>query len=467
MIEKKFKNIKTIIMTVGNGSGSKYFQSFFDGHEEVLMIPGYILMYLLPHWKEWEKKNLNTWKNYVELLLDYHPSLLDTNKLSGSSDFNKLGKKRDKFIKIDRSKFIKNIFHFLNNEKINFKNFLLGIHLAYAKTKKENLYKKRVLIYDLHVPFYAREIYQYFPGGKIISMVRELKTNVLKRAKNSFEKIDSIYLNKTDSIYLTSRSYRNSIKVCLNGLICLNKIDNKNQRVVLHEDLILWTKAVLTNSAKFIGISKKKKLFQSTFGGMKWLSGFYTMGKPIGHELSKSYGGNFNILKFNRADHFWHELYWYEGINFLINSKYNYKFQYFKEKSVYKIFLIIFFVILPSKVEIKNFFSSINLLKIKSFFSYGFYEALHPTKLKKYEKIAFYRHKWANKGFPFKFYNFFIKKLKNSNSYFWKIIYLFVKFFQCLYLPVCVLKEYLLRVLICLKFYFVISTTNFKFPKKL
>ena len=101
-------------------------------------------MYLLPHWKEWEKKNLNTWKNYVELLLDYHPSLLDTNKLSGSSDFNKLGKKRDKFIKIDRSKFIKNIFHFLNNEKVNFKNFLLGIHLAYAKTKKENLYKKRV-----------------------------------------------------------------------------------------------------------------------------------------------------------------------------------------------------------------------------------------------------------------------------------------------------------------------------------
>ena len=56
MIEKKFKNIKTIIMTAGNGSGSKYFQSFFDGHEEVLMIPGYILMYLLPHWKEWEKK---------------------------------------------------------------------------------------------------------------------------------------------------------------------------------------------------------------------------------------------------------------------------------------------------------------------------------------------------------------------------------------------------------------------------
>ena len=56
MIEKKFKNIKTIILTVGNGSGSKYYQSFFDGHEEVLMIPGYILMYLLPHWKEWEKK---------------------------------------------------------------------------------------------------------------------------------------------------------------------------------------------------------------------------------------------------------------------------------------------------------------------------------------------------------------------------------------------------------------------------
>ena len=72
MIEEKFKNLKVIFISVGVGSGSKYFQSFFDNHEEVLMTPTYILMYLLPHWKEWEKKNLLKWKNYIKLLLSYH-----------------------------------------------------------------------------------------------------------------------------------------------------------------------------------------------------------------------------------------------------------------------------------------------------------------------------------------------------------------------------------------------------------
>jgi len=460
MIEKKFKNIKTVIISVGSGAGSKYLQSFFDDHEEVLMTPGYILMYLLPHWKEWEKKNLYTWKSYINLLLSYHPSLIDTNKLSGSSNFNKLGEKKNKSIKINKKKFVKNIFFFLKNEEINFKNFVLGIHLAYAKTKNENLNKKKVFIYHVHVPFYVSEIYKHFPKAKILSMMRELKSNAIKRVKNSFYNINSVYLNKTDAIYFAAIGYKNSIKINLNGLICLKKIEHKNQRVILHEDLILRNKEVLTNTAKFIGISKRKKLFKSSFGGMKWENDFYKMGKLIR-------GFNFNILKFNREEHFWHELFWYEGINFKLYKKYNYKFKFIKNYSFIKIFFIIFFIILPSKIEIKNFFSLLNLSKIIYFFSYSFSEAFYPSKLKKYEKIAFYKHKWTHKNFPFYFYNFFIKKLKSSNNYGWKIIYLFIKLFQYIYLPICVLKEYLYRILICLKYYITILSTDVKFPKKL
>ena len=125
-------------------------------------------MYLLPHWKEWESSHFNNWTNYINLLLQYHPSLIDTKKLSGSSNFNKLGEKKNKFIKINKKNFINNCLYFLKGEKINFKNFVLGIHLGYAKTKRENLSKKRVFIYHVHVPLYVREIYQYFPNAKII-----------------------------------------------------------------------------------------------------------------------------------------------------------------------------------------------------------------------------------------------------------------------------------------------------------
>ena len=460
MIEEKFKNLKVIFISVGVGSGSKYFQSFFDNHEEVLMTPTYILMYLLPHWKEWEKKNLLKWKNYIKLLLSYHPSIIDSRKLAGSSDLNKLGYDENNFIKISKEIFTRNLLFFLKDEEINLKNFVLGIHLAYAKTKKENLNKKKVFIYHLHVPFYVKEMYDHFPNAKIISMVRELKSNAASRVENSQDRVISIYLNKTDAISLSSSSYRTMLTEKLNALIYLRKIDHRKQRVVLHEDLFLRKRKVLIRGAKFIGISIKKELFKSTFAGLKWENTFYKMEK-----LTK--GFNTKVLKFDRKKYFWHECFWFEGISYKLNKKYNYKFQFLKENLIFKVFLIIFFIMLPSKMEIINFFSSINFSKIAKFFSYSFIETLYPSKLKKYEKIAFYRHKWANKGFPFKFYNFFIKKLKNSNSYFWKIIYLFVKFFQCFYLPVCVLKEYLLRVLICLKFYFVTSTTNFKFPKKL
>ena len=43
-----------MVALVGTGrAGTKILQSYLDGHENILTIPGYPLMYLYPHWQSW------------------------------------------------------------------------------------------------------------------------------------------------------------------------------------------------------------------------------------------------------------------------------------------------------------------------------------------------------------------------------------------------------------------------------
>ena len=72
--------------------------------------------------------------------------------------------------------------------------------------------KKKVFIYHAHVPLIIREIYKHFPNAKVFSMSREFKSNVSKRINTSFEKINKLYLNKTDEISGKMLRYQHSIE---------------------------------------------------------------------------------------------------------------------------------------------------------------------------------------------------------------------------------------------------------------
>ena len=72
------KNKKEIaILLSGVGSGSKLFQSFLDGHSQILMTPSHILMYLMPHWKEWNKKECSL-DELINNIFKFHPSLFNS-----------------------------------------------------------------------------------------------------------------------------------------------------------------------------------------------------------------------------------------------------------------------------------------------------------------------------------------------------------------------------------------------------
>ena len=52
-----------VAISEGMGSGSKLFQSLIDSHDEVIMVPGYALMYFYPYWEKYiEDEELNKTK---------------------------------------------------------------------------------------------------------------------------------------------------------------------------------------------------------------------------------------------------------------------------------------------------------------------------------------------------------------------------------------------------------------------
>ena len=78
-IFKEFsKNKKeVVILFSGAGSGSKLFQSYLDGHSQILMTPSHILMYLIPHWNDWNKKDC-TLDELINNVFKFHPSLFNS-----------------------------------------------------------------------------------------------------------------------------------------------------------------------------------------------------------------------------------------------------------------------------------------------------------------------------------------------------------------------------------------------------
>ena len=81
--------MKILLLVAGSRGGSEFFQSLLDGHSQILMAPGYILMYFYPHWDKHLVKEKN-WKVILNKFLKLHPSILDTSKMKGG-DFLLIG----------------------------------------------------------------------------------------------------------------------------------------------------------------------------------------------------------------------------------------------------------------------------------------------------------------------------------------------------------------------------------------
>ena len=458
MIPKEFKKIKTLVLLAGPGSGSKVFQSFIDGHHQVLMTPGYILMYFYPHWNK-HLRHYENWNQLIKHFLKLHPSIIDASKLKGGDYLYNLGKKKNKSIKIKKKNFIKKINNYLKGEKINSKNFFLALHLAYASCLGENLKLKKILIYHMHVCWYMKNFYRDFENAKTITMLRELKSNIPKRIP-ALEKPNEMHLNKTDAIFFKTRSYKNIIFEDFFSLDYLKRFQDKSHRVVKHEDLITRKKNVMKKFCKYVSISNSKSLLNSTINNLTW-------NYKHDNKVELKNGVAKDIVYYNKKNFFYYELFWLNNLIKKFNKKYSYKTN--KEKFTvlkFNIILSFFFIFLPSKKEL-NLFTNFFTFKFMKSYMEALYLEVFKIKLKLYEKNAFYFFKWSNKNYPFRLINFLNTRLNQKKNVIWIFFYILLKLLMFVFIPVVIILEYFLRIVFCLIVYFKNILGLRFFPKKL
>ena len=453
------KNKKEIaILLSGVGSGSKLFQSFLDGHSQILMTPSHILMYLMPHWKEWNKKECSL-DELINNIFKFHPSLFNSFlDKSVSGGVKNLGEKKNYNFSINKVKFKKAIIYILRNEEINFKNFFLALHIAFCYCNSENLIKKKILVYHLHDERFLIDFLKNFQNAKVISMVRELKGNIIKRVKNSQNLPNYHYLNKADAMLLERKSYSNIIWALHINIDLLKKIPSIKTKVIKHEDLIKRRTSVLKSVCRFLKIRYEKNLEQSTLNKKKWNFNVYKIKTVKG--VAK------HILEFKRSDYFFYEIFLIDFLNYDYNKKYQYKFYKNFERNILSFFICLFVILLPSKVELSNLIKCFSLK-----FYYNYLKSLNfvfnKKKIKLYDNAAFYYHKWQHKNEYFKFENFFLKKMKKKTIIFWITVYLFKKLISLILNPLFVIIEYLKRILNCYSIIIRILFNNRYYPNKI
>ena len=372
----------------------------------------------------------------------------------------KIGKTKTKSVKVDKKNFIKILNNYLKDEEINSKNFFIAIHLAYANCLSENIKQKKILIYHMHVCWYIDDFYQDFKDAKTITMLRELKSNIPKRIP-ALEKPNEMHLNKTDSIFFKTRSYKNIIFEDFFSLDYLKRFQNKSHRVIKHEDLITRKKSIMKNFCNYTSTSYSPSLLKSTINNLTW-------NYKYDNKVELKNGVAKHILDYDKKNFFNYELFWLNNLIKQFNKTYSYKINNGNKTNFLGINIILsfLFIFLPSKKELSLF---LTFFSFKFFNTYmkTLYQEAFKIKLKQYEKNAFYFHKWSNKNYPFKALNFLNVRINKKKNAIWSIFFILLKLLMFAFIPLAIILEYISRIVICLKTYFKNVLGLRFFPKKL
>ena len=181
IVKQKCKDFENIVSFHSSGrGGSFFFHALVDGHKEVATIPG---IYLKGYY------GLNVFnsivsadkKNMIEKFMNIYEAIFDANsfksvpgdpmsgkiKLGTVSGLTTLGENRDIALKVDKEKFARKLYSYLDNfSTINEKDFFNLVHMVWEEIARgESLKKKKTLFYHIHNPTFV-EYYRYVNSYK-------------------------------------------------------------------------------------------------------------------------------------------------------------------------------------------------------------------------------------------------------------------------------------------------------------
>ena len=446
-------NSDIVFLANFSGSGSKLLQAQLSNSKSIFTIPAYPLLYLYPHFHEWEKKykkKLDA-KKTLSLLLTKHKSLIDSRKIKGFNGLASLGKNKKEYIIISERKFKIYFIKFLKKKLLNSKNIINAIHFSYKKTLND---KKKINLFHIHSVEYLNKYgIVDFPNSKIIFTIRNPIFNFWRRAFSDRE-IEKIRFDFTDYEYLKNYTYINRLRDLFLAFDNLNFKSKKNIKFVKFEDIKLKNDLTIKNICNFLKINYQKVQFSKfEFQNKKWWGDKIYKGYDKDKNFVKS---NFNFNK-DLKSFFFYEKFILEEILYPYLVKYKYKKKCGKLSNFFNIFLICFLILLPTKYVVKLFFSIFNFKTIYGYLKESYREIFF-NKFKNYYFNAMYKFKWNYRITYLIKYDFLRKKVfYNKQNNFLKILYFFIKVSKYFYFQLEIIFLYFFRIYLIFSLFFIVK----------
>ncbi len=106
--------MKTLLLVTGGRGGSDFFQGLLDGHSQILHFPCYLSID-----KDFKDMiSLDTPDKISKRFVNLYPYYFDSRIGYGKFErHNRLGKRKNKFYKVNRKKFVENFSKLMNKKK--------------------------------------------------------------------------------------------------------------------------------------------------------------------------------------------------------------------------------------------------------------------------------------------------------------------------------------------------------------
>ena len=251
--------MKLILLAGGARAGIDLFQSLLDNHDEILQFPG--IIYINDKLKE-----ILTYKSKKKIAQKFtkeYPNFFDSRKTNIERHYM-LGKKKNKFYKVSKIKFIER-FVLLSKENKIFKDELFEnlflLHKAYDFNRKKK--KQKILVINAHIIPFIFNFEKIFKGinYEIIHTIRHPLSSISSTVKNWIKYEDGIYLRPKDLYY--------NLEVIVFGIQKLEKLKKKIHIIQL-ENIHQKVNLVMMHFCKIYCLKFKKSLGESTYHNLKW-----------------------------------------------------------------------------------------------------------------------------------------------------------------------------------------------------
>lgn len=347
------------LVTTGR-TGSDFFHSLLDGHTQILQTPVHLDLHYF--WSSTtHKKDL---KSLIRSFIEFNDGSYSHIWLFESHHrkierWDRLGPNQNESFIVDSKAFEQHMFHLMQDQEINCRNFFLSIHAAYSLAQGKNPLTAKIIFCHVHNIEKLKNFILDFPKSQVIATTRDPR-NTLVSGMEHWKKYEPSCFNSRFYFELLTRIMDESERVLQY---------TSNLQVLKLEDLHMKTEAVFNDFTKKYDLKIEPCLLKSTFNGKEWWGDLLS-------KVQNGFNPNINkknwIGKITELENFWME--------FLLEPRlrhYQYEINQngpFLFRSLFTLLLIF----LPTRYELKILAHRVKnapnvLSAIKSIFLFVFY----------------------------------------------------------------------------------------------